>query len=148
MVTSFIFDYAIIFTTPGGPVRIDLTIIPKVFRNANVARASAFLCRPDGQSAQFPISPAVSDYIPRLDNCADHTTRDAPYARIDSTYSGAHPEEAVWLQGRLAVTGPKVKMFVQNRNPNWVLDDTQAKLKIAVVHSGGGKRAMLQSLGT
>jgi hypothetical protein len=155
--TSLIFDYALVFQAPNAPdgyIRIDLTIIPKVFRNANAnpdtaeTLPSAFLCRPDGNEMTFKLSTAVKDYVPQQGSCAAHTNRTQnAYALIDSTYAGAHPEEKDWLDGRLAVTGPKVQDFVFNKL-QLNLTDAQAKLKIAVVHSGGGKRAMLQSLGT
>jgi hypothetical protein len=125
-------------------VRIDLTIIPKLFRYDSYS--SAFLCRPDGQETQFSMTAKVSDYIPRPGNCADHTNRAAPFGIVDSAYETVHPEEYAWLQGRLGVTGPKVKSFVQDKIGR-TLTDGQAKLKIAVANSGGGKRAMLQSLG-
>lgn len=146
--TNFIFDFALVFTTPnnGPPIRIDVTIIPKVYRHATYSKRSAFLCRPDAQDTQFKISTAVHDYIPRLGNCAA-AGRPKPYAAINSDYATAHPEEYAWLQGRLDQTAPKVHDFVQNK-AGLTLSPTQSRLKIAVVHSGGGKRAMLHSLGT
>jgi hypothetical protein len=143
--SNFIFDYALVFKSPGGFVRIDVTIIPKVYRNGGVPEASAFLCRPDGNDMPFPSSPAVSSYIPHPGACSAGG-RDAPYALINSTYAGAHPEEEAWLRSRLDKTAPKVQSFVRNKI-SMDLNDTEARLKIAVVHSGGGKRAMLQSLG-
>lgn len=150
--SQFIFDYVLLFSSPTNPtpsvpnVRIDLTIIPKVWRTGGIA--SAFLCRPDGSDPQFPMSPAVQNYIPRQGSCTPPgQTRPAPFALIDSTYKGAHPEEAAWLDGRLNVIAPRVQAFVQQRAGRSLTLD-QAKLKIAVTHSGGGKRAMLNSLGT
>lgn len=156
MDTKFVFDYALVFNTSTGlNWRIDMTIIPKVFRYANADPAStlpppsAFLCRPDGKDTEFSMSPAVKDYIPQSGNCTAGG-RSAPYARISYTYAVAHPEEEEWLQKRLAVTGPEVRHFVKDHlGPlGYTLSPAEARLKIAVVHSGGGKRAMLQSLGT
>lgn len=138
VVSSHIYDFALVFTRPNNPpVRIDLTIIPKVFRNGNLATAS--LCRP---------SPATAQYIPRKGSCNTRNSRAPNLARISSDYALAHPEEKAWLDGRLGVTGPLVMSFVRGQNSTWVLGEVQSKLKIAIVHSGGGKRAMLQSIGT
>ena len=144
--TNFVYDYALVFSTPnnGPAIRIDMTIIPKVYRNGG--KYSAFLCRPDAQDTQFNISTAVRDYIPRTGDCGA-AGRAKPYAAMSSDYATAHPEEAAWLQGRLDNTAREVQKFVQNK-AGLSLNLTQSRLKIAVVHSGGGKRAMLHSLGT
>lgn len=150
--TSFIFDYALVFSTPSTDIRIDMTIVPKVYRaqTATEGRSSGFLCRPDGQNMPVNFSSnfaaAMPSYIPRQGDCTGATNRAAPYAAISSAYDHAHPEEHTWLQGRLDKTAVKVQQFVAKAG--LTLDATQSRLKIALVHSGGGKRAMIHSLGT
>lgn len=133
--------------------------MPKVFRNANFFSSSGFLCRPDGIEGDqcFPaqgetginsyVSPDVASYIPRLAPCANHTSRMAPYARQSMNYTALHPEEAAWSAQRLNKTAPAIQSFVASQLSGKSLSQTQARLKVAFANVGGGKRAMLHSLG-
>lgn len=142
--SSYIFDFAIIITLPSGtPARLDFTLIPLVYRYADPV--NAYLCRPD----RFPDG-QVSDYIPQTTpNCGAHTGRASPYAIASGDYATLHPEEAAWLSGRLAKTSASVKQFVDQKlsGTGKMLSLTEAQLRIAVGHTGGGKRAMLHSMG-
>lgn len=148
MSSSYIYDYAIIIKQANGALaRLDLTIVPKVFRNREPV--SAFLCRPDSAADPSFLTPAVADYIPRTtSDCGAHAPlRSAPYAIASSDYATLHPEEAAWLQGRLDKTAPTIQQFVASKLTGKTLDATEARLKLAVANTGGGKRAMLHSIG-
>ena len=133
--------------------------MPKVFRNANFFSSSGFLCRPDGivgdqcflaqgeTGINSYVSPDVASYIPRLAPCANHTSRMAPYARQSMNYTALHPEEAAWSAQRLNKIAPAIQSFVASQLSGKSLSDTQARLKVAFANVGGGKRAMLHSLG-
>lgn len=108
----------------------------------------AFLCKPDGSAEPVQLASTLKGYIPRTDTCSAHTTRSAPYALAGTTFAALHPEEAAWLEERLDKTAPSVKAFVERKLVGETLTNDQARLKIAIANSGGGKRAMLHSLGT
>jgi hypothetical protein len=145
--SSYIFDYAIIIKKADGSlIRLDLTIVPKVYRYGKPA--TAFLCTPDAEQ-DSPVTERIVDYIPRTtSNCAVYTPRSPPYAIAASDYASLHPEEAEWLQERLDKTAPQVQQFVAGKlTGGKTLSPPEARLKIAVANTGGGKRAMLHSLG-
>ena len=146
MSSSFIFDYAIIIQLQNGTnIRLDMTIVPRVFRwYSGVKKSSAYLCRPDGAS---DITRFVNEYIPRSANCSDHTSRPSPYAITSPNFTVLHPEEAGWLEQRLDRTAPKVQQFVASSLTGKTLDAKEARLKVAIANTGGGKRALLHSLG-
>ena len=127
------------------------TTVPKVFRTlATLPGPSAFLCRPDGSSDPVRLSSSLQDYIPRSGTCSQGTTRSKPYVKSGPgiTFETLHPEEAAWLPSRQAKTTPAIEAFVNNRLANSGLPPlTGSNLKVAVANSGGGKRALLHSLG-
>lgn len=145
--TSYIYDYAILFSGPDGVLqRLDLTIVPKVFRRSTPK--TGFLCKADGSKDPVKLSPYLRDYVPRTGSCAAHTSRAAPYALSSPDYATLHPEEAAWLASRLDKTAPLVQSFVSSKLPGKApLDNTQARLRIGFSNMGGGKRAMFYSLG-
>lgn len=146
--SQYIFDYALIFKTPDPAyplMRIDLTIIPKVYRRDSPV--SAFLCRPDPGRSNGPVELAANiyDYVPQKGSC-NASGRAFPYSIASSDYATTHPEERTWLQGRLDKTAQAVQQFVADAG--FSLNISESRLKIAIAHSGGGKRAMLHSFGT
>lgn len=147
--TSYIYDYAILFSGPDGVLqRLDLTIVPKVFRRSTPH--SGYLCKPDGSKDSIQLSSYLRDYIPRTGACSAHTTRSAPCILSSPApdFAALHPEEAAWLARRLDKTSPLVKSFVSSHLPGKApLDDTQARLRIGFSNMGGGKRATVYSLG-
>lgn len=119
--------------------------VPKVYRG-NVP-PTAFLCKPDGSTDPIKLAPTLKDYIPRTDDCSSHTSRPAPYAIAEDTFAALHPEEATWLEGRLDKTAVNIQSFVAGKLVGKSLDATQARLRIAVANTGGGKRATMHALG-
>jgi hypothetical protein len=83
--------------------------------------------------------------MPKSKECSSATTRKAPYQISNDSYPFLRPEENAWLQTRLSRTAPAVRAFV--RKAKLKMSQAESGLRIAVAHTGGGKRAMLNSFG-
>jgi len=66
-----------------------------------------------------------------------------------NTFATLHPEEEQWVVSRNAITRPKIVDYVTTHLSAGALPASTAdqNLKIAIVNSGGGKRAFFNSIG-
>jgi hypothetical protein len=85
-----------------------------------------------------------------VDDCAAQVSahRSQPYYSLDSAnFAQLHPEENQWVNSRLDKVEVEIRKRIQKIGQTLGgLDDP--RLKIAISHSGGGKRSMFHSTGT
>lgn len=83
-------------------------------------------------------------------NCSDlvSPSRAASLSLSSTDFPVLHPEEADWLNSRLNLVAARIRKRLPSINLNeGDLTYDQARIKIAVTHSGGGPRSMFHSTG-